>query len=1298
MPICPQCSSILEVVNNNIYECPNCGFMMRIDKFKSKYENNKKSWFIKICEDDELWFKPAFSEYPSIIAHEYYRIYCMLKEGHTYGAILQIKDLLEVLLKFPTLMAMSVIYNRKEKSIQEIELIALSFQKILGLGDWRNLTNIIYKENLINDSVILPILKSIRDIYFNQKIDIVKWRNETIGHGALKFDSDIEFQNEVINLIKIIKRHFNVCNHLYLKLNFCMEMSSSNIELRGIELAKNLSVDGMLYFEDEMSLNKIHPFILVDNGEIFFFDTYIEKKKKVSILNYINGIKKDIVNGNMIRYYHSLYKESIEILKSNGNIKIIEQNTESPEEESYLAESERVLNEIQHINDYKNPMYIEEWLRSRLLNTNKGIFLLQMERGMGKTTFSKALDENGYNKIEIDDFTVRSYYMNDSYLSDYGYFYTGLSDLFRTNSEGKVIIKEKNIKMLSGKPAEMKKKFGELLSDYRDKYKKYFGKDKLLLIIDGIDEMPNKDNDSILKIIPHDEELDEGIYILLTCRTDKELPPHILQSVKEYNIPEENQIVYDRFNAENIEILKEYIIEELKFQEEEKIQVILEKADYRFLYLSILKVIMQNSDDELLELLPKGAKIFEIFLKKLNLHLGDKYFKGFQQVLAIVAFADEPLTLKEIVYLYGDDRITFKVLSYLYQIQSLLKSERSYRGNLLSISHIELKDFIQEKLKTTIEQLVEGWIVKLSNYKFDENESINDGELYLISNILSYFDKGIDVDFSSILNENFCKILIDEGIKLDHSSFNEHNRKRYFKIYSELIKIQKLLSGEIDYFKTLYFEAFGNSKLGDSLFENIETEYEIAIEKYNMAINCRKEMFKIFSNITFEEFLEDEDTLENSNELLIYLIKEIAEEYVNIGRVYYRVSDYGKAEEYYDKAIKIYNRYIDDSDKHDNWMFSNVLLEISRVYCYTRKYDKALETAETTLEIQYKLLQEDKEFVSMIARTEECIGSIYYNMGKVDIALKNLNEALNRLEEVTGVNQSVNYSFIIHIATEIGTIYSMEKKFESSVPYFSKAIELCDNIENAGIVYEKMSCLNAHKGIGLAYLDLGMNYKAIKHLKKALYLSENDIILIKSSHYAYTINKCEIYMGLADSYYLIKNYRECLKYYLEYFMMVLEDWPKDHRISTHDLHVSFERICSAYLNLKNIKEARIQYERFEKIDNLLNCNKTDLTMNELRVILGDIENHEVIKERKQIESNFPYGYFIIDINTHAVRECINAVKPLESRYSDSKKTYSIKFDTKICSACKLKDCPSKKKKGIVKFSKKAWEKNNKVEA
>jgi tetratricopeptide (TPR) repeat protein len=1296
MPICPQCSSILEVINNNIYECSSCDFMMRIDKFESKYENSKKSWFIKICEDDELWFKQAFTEYPSIIAHEYDRLYYMFKEGHTYGAIFQIKDLLEVLLKFPTLIAMSIIYNRKEKSIQEIELIALSLEKTLGLGDWRNLANIIYKKRLINDSIILPILKSIRDIYFNEKIDIVKWRNETIGHGALKFDSDIEFQNEVINFIKIIKRHFEACNYLYLKLKIFVEMGSSNIELRGIELAKNLTGDGILYFENEMFINKIYPFMLIDSGEIFFFDTYIKKKGKISILNYINGIKKDILRGDMVEYYHLLYKESIEVLKSIGNIKIIEQSTESVEEESYLAESERVLNELQHINDYKNPQYIEKWLRSRLLGNTKGIFLLQMERGMGKTTFSKALDENGYNKIEIDDFTIRSYYMNDSYLSDYGYFYTGLSDLFRTNSQGNVIIKEKNIKMLYGKPAEMRKNFCELLSEYRDKYKKYFGKDKLLLIIDGIDEMPNKDNDSIMKIIPHDEELGEGIYILITCRTDEELPPHIFQSVKEYNIPEENQIVYDRFNDKNIEMLKEYVIEELKFQEEDKVQVILEKADYRFLYLSILKMIMQNSDDELLELLPKGSKIFEMFLKKFKLHLGDKYFKGFQQVLGIIAFADEPITLKEIVYLYGDDRITFKLLSYLYQIQGLLKSERSYRGNILSISHMELKNFMQEELKTTIEQLVEGWIGKISNYKLDENESINDGELYLISNILSYFDKGINADFSSIINENFCEFLIDASIKLNHSSFNEHNRKCYFKINSELIKIQNLLSGKIDYYKTLFFEAYGNSKLGDSLFENIETKYEVAIEKYNIAINCRKEMFGIFSNIRFEEFLEEENTLENSSKLLISIAKMIADEYVNIGRVYYRISNYKKAEEYYDKGIKIYNKYIDDSDEHENWMFSNSLLEISRVYCYTKRYDKALETAKRTLEIQFKLLQENKEIESMIARTEECIGSIYYNMGKIDLALKKLNQALNRLEQPTGLNQSANYSFVIDICTRIGTIYSLENNFQSSVPYFSKAIELCNKIENAGIVYEKMNCLNAHKGIGLAYLDLGMNDKAIKSFNKALDLIENDVVLIKSDKYAYAILKSKIYMGLADSYYLFKNYRDCLKYYFKYYKMVLEDWPKDYIIGTHDLYVSLERICNAYLKLKNINKARIQYEKLKKLEDLFYRHKSGLTINELMFILGDMGNQEVIKERKQIESNFPYGYFIIDLNAHTVTKCINKVKPLESRYSNSKKTYSIKFDTKLCTICEIEDCPSQKNKGVVKFSEKVWKEENKI--
>lgn len=1298
LPICPKCTSQLNIFSNRIYECPNCDFMMRIDLFQSKFEKSQVPWYKKIYNDDSLWFKDAFDKYPSIISHEYYRLYDMFNEGHTYGAILQIKDLLEVLIKFPTLIAMSNIYDRNDKSIEEMKLIQESFHKILNLGDWRNITNIICKKKMVNDSILNTIIRNIRNIYFKEnagrsKFDIVKWRNETIGHGALKLDSDIGFQNEIVELLKIIKNHFEECYQQYLKLRFYIKTKETIIELKGRNLDKEIIKDGILFIDDGNIDQKLYPYILIDNGGIYFFDAFIDKKHKLSILDYPNGEKKDIVNQSMVEHYHKLYKKSVEVLKIAFSSEIIENNCENLEE-SYLAESENILNDIQRINDYINPQHIEKWIRKKLLDCNKGIFLLQMERGMGKTVFSKALDENSYNIIQIDDVVTRSYYINDSYLSEYGYFYTALSDLFRTNNEGKIIIKEKNLKLLSGEPSNMKKDFIELLSGYRKKHEKYFGKGKLLLVIDGIDEMPNKENNSIMKLMPQNEELEDGVYILLTCRTEEELSPHILHSVKELGIPMENQIIYNRFNSEYVYVLKEYITQEFKNIEEADIKVVLDKSENRFLYLSILKSIIQNSGIELIHQLPNGEKLFGSYLDMLKLNFGSKYFKGIQRILGILALVEDPVTLNEIVYLYGDDSITFKFLSYLYQIQGLLKSERSYRGNLLSISHIELKDIILKNYHNIVRQLVSDWVYKVSNYKSDKNTMINDGEMYLISNILSYMDKDLEVDFSTLINENFSNALISEGEKLLHNNFEEHNRRRYFKIYSELVKIQKLSIGTVDDYKKLFFESMGNSKLGDALFENLESNYEAAIEKYNLAINCIIQIIELYSNTHFEDFFKTDSKKEDFSEIEIQLIKMIADNYVDIGRVYYRIGEYKNAEEYENKGIEIYEKYIDNENDDDKGVLSLCLIEIARVYCYTERCDQALLNATRALNIQQHLLQQDEETQSIIARTEECIGNIYFKMGDVDRALEILKNTLTRLENLSGNIDIKNRSFKIKICYDIGHIYSSERDFNRSIPYFSKGIRIFNNHEKSGYICEKQYVLENYKGLGYAYLDSKMYNDGIYNFRKAIDILENDIIIAKPNMPSYFIFKGDLHLGIADCYYCAKNYKECLKYYCEYFSLVLEKYPKDIKMDGHDLHISLKRMVYSYSQINNLNQLRIQHEKLKRLEDTFYRQKLSYSIKEIEDVFNGVENQEIFNVMKKNNTNFSYGYFSVNISDHAVTKCIRAVKPLECHYSIKKKTYTIKFDFKKCENCDVNDCPSKKKNGVVKFSEKIWSMHN----
>ncbi|NGY80459.1 hypothetical protein F6Y02_41575 (plasmid) [Bacillus megaterium] len=73
-----------------------------------------------------MWNTASFELFPSIIAHEYWRLHTLFKEKQFYGAMLQLKDVFEVIIKFPCLILIGEIYQKKNELLKKIESL-LSF-------------------------------------------------------------------------------------------------------------------------------------------------------------------------------------------------------------------------------------------------------------------------------------------------------------------------------------------------------------------------------------------------------------------------------------------------------------------------------------------------------------------------------------------------------------------------------------------------------------------------------------------------------------------------------------------------------------------------------------------------------------------------------------------------------------------------------------------------------------------------------------------------------------------------------------------------------------------------------------------------------------------------------------------------------------------------------------------------------------------------------------------------------------------------------------------------------------------
>ena len=85
----------LEVVANALkHICPACG--------NNLVKKEELAWYKDILDRTDCWNKKAMEFTPSIIAYEYWRLSDLFLNNKIYGALIQLKDVYELAIKFLT--------------------------------------------------------------------------------------------------------------------------------------------------------------------------------------------------------------------------------------------------------------------------------------------------------------------------------------------------------------------------------------------------------------------------------------------------------------------------------------------------------------------------------------------------------------------------------------------------------------------------------------------------------------------------------------------------------------------------------------------------------------------------------------------------------------------------------------------------------------------------------------------------------------------------------------------------------------------------------------------------------------------------------------------------------------------------------------------------------------------------------------------------------------------------------------------------------------------------------------------
>ena len=540
---------------------------------------SSNQWLINLSKDELLWAK-NLATLPSMIHFEYMQLKNLAAQGQVYGVLLQCKDTYETVLRIPVIMALVVIdSDPKYKDGSEYNDIMKAFlESPMSMGNWNNLARVIIKNNkkLNLPENLIKILEKTRKLYnteITDKVsDVVAWRNDTIGHGALKFEGDSNYQEEVKSLLNLLKEYFDGEGKLSIKgLYDSIYFQCSENKLVGDCYDKNAEHDLILHIAG--SAFNVSNYINDCNLKWYLFESFYCRKNLVKYSSYIDGKNNTVQN----KYFSDLYEKHV-----------LQGNKDAAVASDYISRAEDLI--LEYLNmptDYVNPEKLVELLQEQMDALGKGVITIFMERGTGKSAFANQMSGLYHSKPLLKNTLSRCYHVSNAALRGVSDFTNSITNGFRHsfNPADDLWGSTEELPSLTLESENPAEDMAVFLNFYHDKYRK----DYTILVIDGIDETTEQ-SEFILNYIPSKERLDEGVFVVLTTRfsDEKTVQGKSKKYIEKATQLADEQLEIRRHEEINTELLKRYIEKHKnKFGLNNSIdkEALIKKSDYRILYL-----------------------------------------------------------------------------------------------------------------------------------------------------------------------------------------------------------------------------------------------------------------------------------------------------------------------------------------------------------------------------------------------------------------------------------------------------------------------------------------------------------------------------------------------------------------------------------------------------------------------------------------------------------------------------------------------------------------------------------------
>ncbi|MCR4788909.1 MAG: ATP-binding protein [Lachnospiraceae bacterium] len=715
----------------------------------------RNQWLIDLSSKESVWAK-ELDPIPSMIWTSYSQLRNLAENGQVYGSMLQCKDLFEMLYKIPIIMAMIVIDSdpKYKDGSAYTDIIRTELASPMSMGQWDTLASVIIKKNkdLSLPVSIIEILKKTRSLYSQEVTpnvpSIINWRNEAIGHGALRFEDDDSYKQEIESLIAMLREYFDgegdtSIKGLYENTFFLIDEKKLTGEISADCFKGNSFI---LYIEGTQF--DVDNYANSHDLRYYLFDSFFCKKNLIKYTNYENGQSELLKN----KYFSDLYEKHV--IRSDKDFDLFS---------DYISREEDMI--LEYLNTpikYIKPVGLVNKLIDVMDDIGHGVISIFMERGTGKSAFANQMSGLYHRVSLIKNSFSRCYHVQNTALRGMRDFVNSLNFSFRHSYDAFQDMWGSNEAMptLNDDTDDPAKDMSEFLNYYHERYRR----DYTILLIDGIDEA-NEMSQEILNYLPSPDMLDEGVFIVLLSRFKDEETVH--GSSRRYIETAEKAsqacISMHRKDDINIKILKECIssqIREGNLPEDTDIDMLVKKADHRFLflkaYLAVGPDMDLDSNDE--------YSFIRSYMDHIMSFYGHIQIRKLQEIAATIALFPS-ISIQKIHEYMNCPEITYEFVGLLNVLLPVLTirhvdgediyefADAVYAEYVLSqYTDVEgtIIDFFYDSMAIHLSDYLEGngfrRISKTDNNNKEEQQHLTRSIVFFSEGIISIWDKSKDND------------------------------------------------------------------------------------------------------------------------------------------------------------------------------------------------------------------------------------------------------------------------------------------------------------------------------------------------------------------------------------------------------------------------------------------------------------------------------------------------------------------------------------------------------------------------